>query len=198
VEGWRDSAGHISLIRSHRRLSCSQLLLELPDGKTDLRKVTSHERRLQVSPFHARSYADCYCALLYVRVVQYRPDLTVGYVKVEVAKAHGIPFDCQVRSSTSSTCDMSLHAHARWLTLSSASVIRFAQELELYGKPMADPFSLSDYPALKVSRASNPVRVVVKRVVPSDGEGDEAELVADGGKGGEEATSDYDDESFED
>ena len=99
---------------------------------------------------------------------QFRPDLTVGYVKVEVAKKHGIPFDCQ--------------------------------ELELAGKPMADPFSLSDYPALKASRANAPVRVVLKRVVPSDGEGD-ADEVPEAGAGagkGEEQTSDYDDESFED
>ena len=60
---------------------------------------------------------------------------------------------------------------------------------------MADPFSLSDYPALRSSRASNPMRIVVKRVVPSDGE-DEAEIGgAEGGK--DEPTSDYDDESFE-
>lgn len=89
---------------------------------------------------------------------------------MEVAKKHGIPFDCQ--------------------------------ELELAGKAMADPFSLSDYPALKASRANAPVRVVLKRVVPSDGEGDADEVPeaagAGAGKQGEDQTSDYDDESFED
>lgn len=70
------------------------------------------------------------------------------------------------------------------------------QDLEVNGKSLADPFSLSDFPALKASRASDPVRVVVKRVVPSDDEDDEGELVADGGKT-EDPTSDYDDESFE-
>jgi len=70
------------------------------------------------------------------------------------------------------------------------------QELELAGKPMADPFSLSDYPALKASRANDPVRVVLRRVVPSDGEGDDADLPDDApaAKGGD---SDYDDESFD-
>jgi len=112
------------------------LLLELPDGKTELLK--------------------------------YRPDLTVGYVKVEVAKKHGIPFDCQ--------------------------------ELELAGKPLADPFSLLDYPALKASRADNPVRVVLKRVQPSDGEEEEDHdaAAATNTKDDGNASDDYDDESFED
>lgn len=61
---------------------------------------------------------------------------------------------------------------------------------------MADPFSLSDYPALKASRSADPVRVVLRRVVPSDGEGDDADLPDDApaAKGGD---SDYDDESFD-
>lgn len=100
-------------------------------------------------------------------------------MKVEIAKKHGIPFDCQ--------------------------------ELELVdpqsqsNRMLADPLSLSDYPTLKASRSNAPVRILLKRVVPSDGEGDNEDVAeaaagagAGAGKQGEEQTSDYDDESFED
>lgn len=102
---------------------------------------------------------------------------------------------CSVRPVRPSLSELT---HVGWLCV---FVFHFVctpglQELELGGKPMADPFSLSDYPALKASRANDPVRVVLRRVVPSDGEGDDADLPDDApaAKGGD---SDYDDESFD-
>lgn len=137
-----------------------------------LERLTTHRQPTRLEPANA-TRGTCTLALIpalpflsdFARsLVQYRPDLTVGYVKVELAKAHDIPFDCQ--------------------------------ELEVDGKPLADPFSLSDYPQLRASRASNPVRVVVKRVVPSDGEGDEV-ADAEEAPAADAHESDYDDETFE-
>jgi len=88
----------------------------------------------------------------------------VGYVKVEVAKKHGIPFECQ--------------------------------ELVLDGRPMADPFSLSDYPALKASRKEQPLTVQLRRVVPSDGEEEEDGGPAPVDKDDPEEDG-YEDESFD-
>jgi hypothetical protein len=164
---------------------CIQLLIELPDGNTELLTVSvppdCNASAIDI-PHRSSHWTQCLtlflclsfpalCFLLFFFFslrVQFRPDLTVGYVKVEIAKKHQIPFDCQ--------------------------------ELELDGKTMADPFSLSDYPALRSSRAANPARIIVKRVAPEDGEEEDDGAEEDGGPAPDVKdgpASDYDDESFD-
>lgn len=128
--------------------SAVQLLLELPDGKTELLKVchTSMQAHSIASCWQiAVSSADtnvkltlrCHRAVLFGSVtlshLQFRPDLTVGYVKVEVAKKHGIPFDCQVSGERGDGANP--YTGLDWFVLATNDASGLSSELTLRPAP---------------------------------------------------------------
>jgi hypothetical protein len=79
----------------------------------------------------------------------------VDYVKLQLQSKHGLPADKQVSISSSSRASSHCRS-AGWLSC----LCVLLQELELAGKAMADPLSLSDFPSL-LSSGRGVVRVLL-------------------------------------
>ena len=108
-----------------------KVIFTFPDGKT-------HEQSVSASP--ALRWRQSLSLPL-----QFRSDLTIGYLKIAVEKKCKIPYASQVQ---------------RWFASlqSSQSLLVQTQEFFLGDRQMLDPFSLSDYPI-----DSPPVKITVKQ-----------------------------------
>jgi hypothetical protein len=79
---------------------------------------------------------------------QFRGDLTIGYMKLQLQTKHNLPYSKQVRSEPRACCVLrAASASVLWrCSCSSAGFVLLSQEFSLEGKRvMDDPMSLNDY-----------------------------------------------------